>query len=142
MLDWISTGCYYPASTLAEAYANGGNLGTTIEAAGQLSNRCANSAAWVYAGISLDKFDRNPDGLLRALQAAAASTQGVMVFDLSHKFDQFIPVFKQAFRQPVRAPHTLPDLLADVRAKQAQRRQAGIADPPVIILNGAAGTGL
>ncbi len=142
LLDWVSTGCYYTTPTLADAYGAGTPPGTTVEAAAQLSNRCVNSTAWVYAGISLDKFDKNPDGLARALQAATAATQGVMVFDLSHRIDQFWPVFQQAFQQPARAPHAVPGLLNDVRAKQAVRRQAGITDPPVIILNGAAGTGL
>jgi uncharacterized lipoprotein YddW (UPF0748 family) len=141
LLDWLCTGCYYTVPTLADALANGGGLGTTIEAAGQLSNRAANNGAWVYAGISLDRFDNNPDGLTRALQAAAATTQGVMVFDLSHKIDQFWPVFKQAFAQPAAAPHATP-LMDEVRKRVATRKQAGVIDPPVIVLQGASGVGL
>lgn len=142
LLDWMSTGCYYSVATLSEAAAAGSNPGSTIEAAGQLSNRAANDSTWMYAGISLDKFDGNPDGLAHALQAAAATTQGVMVFDLSHKIEQFWPVFQQAFQQPANAPHTVPGLLDEVKTQEAQRRAAGLTDPPVIIFNGAAGTGL
>lgn len=142
LVDWMTTGCYYSVPTLAETGDAGGNLGFNVEAAGQLSNRCANSATWVYAGLSLDKYDRNPEALARALQAAAASTQGIMVFDLSHKIDQFWPIFKKAFAAPARAPHSQPALMTEVRARKEQRKQAGMSDPPVIILNGAAGTGL
>ena len=143
LLDWMTTGCYYTTATVGEATASGGgNLGFNVEAAGQLSNRAANSAAWVYAGISLDRFDKNPEGLLRALQAATASTQGVMVFDLSHKIEQFWPVFKQAFRYPAKPPHAVPGLKEEVQKRVAERKKAGLTDPPVIIMNGAAGTGL
>jgi len=142
LLDWVTTGCYYPHATVADAAASGVSPGATIEAAGQLSNRCVNSDAWVYAGISLDQFYGNPDGLARALQAAAASTQGVMVFDLSHKIDQFWPVFQKAFSNHVPAPHAVPGLLDFVHAETARRRTVGLSDPPVIIQNGVSGTGL
>ena len=110
-----------------------------IEAAGQLSNRCANDHTWVYAGILLDDFRGNPDGLARALQAAAASTQGIMVFDLSHHIEQFWPVFQQAFSKPAIAPHAVPGLLALMRANAARLQAAGIIGPPVIIENGVEG---
>ena len=142
MLDWVTTGCYYPHATVSEAGADGTTPGATIEAAGQLSNRCVNDDTWVYAGISLDQFYNNPDGLARALQAAAASTQGVMVFDLSHKIEQFWPVFQKAFSKPAQAPHAVPGLLEKVHAEVARRRAAGIVDPPVIVQNGVSGTGL
>lgn len=142
LLDWLTPGCYYSIGTVADAVRQGISPGQSVEAAGQFANRAANSQAWVYAGISLEKFDRNPEGLASALQAACASTQGVMVFDLSHKIEQFWPVFKKAFAAPARAPHSVPGLLAEVRKKQAERKAAGISDPPVIIQNGLAGTGL
>ena len=116
--------------------------GATIEAAGQLSNRCANNATWVYAGILLSNFEGNPEALARALQAAAASTQGVMVFDLSHKIEQFWPIFQQAFNKPAIPPHAVPGLLDQVHAEVARRHAAGIIDPPVIIQNAIEGTGL
>ena len=142
LLDWIAPGCYYGMPTIADAAQRGYSPGATVEAAGQLANRAANSQAWVYAGIALEKYDRNPDGLARALQAAAASTQGVMVFDLSHQIDQFWPVFQKAFAKPAQAPHAVPGLLAEVRRQQTERKAARIIDPPVIIQNGLSGTGL
>ena len=142
MLDWIATGCYYPTAGIADADTLGVSPGDTIEAAGQLSNRCVNNKTWVYAGIELDQFYGNPEGLERALQAAAASTQGVMVFDLSHHIDQFWPVFQKAFSKPAAAPHAIPGLREQVDAEVARRHAAGIIDPPVIINNGMPGTGL
>lgn len=142
LLDWMTTGCYYPIATIAEANAVGANPGLTVEAAGQLSNRAVNSGTWVYAGLSLDKYDKNPEGLARALQAAAGTTQGIMIFDLSHKIDQFWPVFKQAFAQPAPPPPAIPGLLQDVRERHRLREQLGVTAPPVIIMNGSAGVGL
>jgi len=115
--------------------------GYTVEAAGQLSNRVARDDTWVYAGIKLDDFYGNPRGLVRALQAAAGSTQGIMVFDLSHKFETFYSVFDQAFRQSTKAPNTVPGLLQDVRRRRMFVDKMGVKDPPVSIYEGAAGTG-
>ncbi len=112
LVDWMTTGCYYNLATVSEANATGETPGITVEAAGQLSNRCANNATWVYAGIQLINFDGNPEGLAHVLQAACASTQGIMVFDLSHKIEQFWPVFQQAFNKPALPPHAIPGLLA------------------------------
>lgn len=142
LLDWLTTGCYYTAGTIAEATASGRSSGESVEAAGQLSNRAANDQTWVYAGLSLDHYDKHPEQLKSALQAACASTQGVMVFDLSHNIDQFWPVFQSAFASPAPAPHSVPGLLDDVRRQHAARKAAGTLDPPVIILSGTPGTGL
>ncbi len=141
LVDWISTGCYYPMPTVGDATMLGQAPGHTIEAAAQLSNRCINSETWLYAGIALDKFTGNPEALARALQAAAAASQGVMVFDLSHDIDTFWPVFARAFDRPARPPHSRPELRATVRVRKATRRAAGEIDPPVIIQQGAVGTG-
>ncbi len=141
LLDWITTGCYYSAATVAEAVADGKIPGASIEAAGQLSNRAVNDQTWVYAGIALSDFNRQPDALRRALQAAAASTQGIMVFDLSHNIEQFWPVFAEAFREPAQPPHAVPGLLAQVRAEHAAQKAAGTPVPPVIIYGGVPGTG-
>lgn len=142
LLDWLTTGCYYTAGTVAEATASGRPSGESVEAAGQFSNRAANDRTWVYAGLSLDHYDRRPDLLKSALQAAAASTQGVMVFDLSHNIDQFWPVFRAAFAAPAPAPHAVPGLLDDVRKQHDARKATGTPDPPVILLSGTPGTGL
>lgn len=142
LLDWVSPGCYYGMPTLADAARVGTPPGYTVEAAGQFANRAVNNQAWTYAGILLEKFAGDPQGLGRALQAACAATQGVMVFDLSHKIEPMWPVFRKAFSKPAKAPHAVPGLLATVRRQHAERQEAGILDPPVIIQNGREGTGL
>jgi len=141
IVDFVTTGCYYTTATIAEAVQKGANIGDSVEAAGQFSNRAVNDQAIVYAGISLDRFDGNADGLRRALQAAAASTQGVMVFDFSHNIDQFWPVFTQAFSTPAVPPHAVPGLIDELRSKHEAQRTLNAPQPPVVIYRGTSGTG-
>lgn len=140
-LDVLFTGCYYNTATIFEALGSALPIGPTVEAAGQLSNRAARDAAWTYAGISLDRFKGNPEGLARVLQAACASTQGVMVFDLSHDIEPMWPVFAQAFGRPAKAPHQVKGLLDQVRAKRRRYDALGVKEPPVPISAGSSGVG-
>ncbi|BDI32558.1 hypothetical protein CCAX7_46090 [Capsulimonas corticalis] len=142
LVDWMTTGCYYRVGPMRDAGDIGQTSSYTVEAAGQFSNRAANDRTWVYAGLSLEMFNGRPDALRGALQAAAATTQGIMVFDLSHNIDQFWPVFKQAFALPALPPHTSPGLLDSVRAQHEAHKTSGLPDPPVIVFGGASGTGL
>jgi len=140
-LDMLVTGCYYKVPTIFEAMNTASPLGRTVEAAGQLSNRVARDQTWVYAGISLDQFKNDPVGLGHVLQAACASTQGVMVFDLSHDIGPMWPVFEQAFNTKRPAPHQIPGLLTEVRKMKARYDKLGVKDPPLPILQGASGVG-
>jgi uncharacterized lipoprotein YddW (UPF0748 family) len=142
LIDWLTTGCYYPPATLADAVAEGRSSGESTEAAGQFSNRAVNDQTWVYAGIALSNYNGHPELLARALQAAAASTQGVMVFDYSHNIDQFWPTFAAAFATPAMPPQAMPGLLDDVRKQHAAHKASGQPDPPVILSGGTPGTGL
>lgn len=141
-LDMLVTGCYYRSGTIYEALEKGEPIGRTVEAAGQLSNRIARDQTWVYGGISLDMFRGDPEGLGRVLQAAAASTQGVMVFDLSHDIEPMWPVFERAFSRPRKAPHQVPGLIEQVRAMKARYDKLGVRDPAIPISSGASGVGL
>lgn len=140
-LDMLITGCYYRMGTIVDAMERNLPPGRTVEAAGQLSNRASRDQAWTYAGIMLMDFYSNPRGLERAIQAACGSTQGVMVFDLSHRIEEFWPIFQRAFKQPARAPHAVPGLLAEVRKRRAQLDKLGVKEPPTFIREGAAGAG-
>lgn len=142
LIDWLTTGCYYPPGTVADAIAAGRSAGESVEAAGQFSNRAVNDQTWVYAGIALSNYNGHPELLARALQAATASTQGVMVFDYSHNIDQFWPTFTAAFSTPATPPQAVPGLLDDVRRQHAARKASGQPDPPVILYSGTPGTGL
>ncbi len=143
LCDFMITGCYYPTSTIYDAMSGGLPIGNSVEGAGQLSNRIVRDQTWVYAGIALDQFKNNPDGLRAALQAACGATQGVMVFDLSHDIEPMWQVFAQAFASdPRSAPHAQVGLLAEVRRRRAQLDKLGHKDPPVNINAGSSGTGL
>ncbi len=142
LCDWITTGCYYPTATMSDALASGKSVGATIEAAGQLSNRAVGDQAWVYAGINVADYLKQPETLKPALQAALATTQGVMIFDLSYFNDALWGVIGQSFHEAATAPHAVPGLLAQVRQQRLARKASGAIDPPVIIHNGTPGTGL
>lgn len=140
-IDFFISGCYYPVPTIHEAMSRGVNPGLTVEASGALTNRMVGDQTWAYAGIALSSLNNDPEVLGDVLQAACASTQGVMVFDLSHDIDQYWDTFERAFAIPRPAPHSVRGLITDVRRKRAAYRAAGKADPPVIIIAGGAGTG-
>ena len=142
LVDWMTTGCYYTPGTIADAQGQGRTAGESVEAAGQFSNRAVNDQTFVYAGIALSNYNGHPEQLQSALQAATASTQGVMVFDLSHNIDQFWTTFQNAFAAPAAPPQSVPGLLADLRRQHAARKAAGTPDPPVILYSGTSGTGL
>lgn len=141
IIDFLITGCYYPTATISEALSKGISIGNTIESAGTLSNRAVRDETWAYAGIALDQFKNNPEGLRNALQAACASTQGVMVFDLSHDIEPMWPVFTEAFAQPKKAPHQVAKLLNQVRQTRAQLDKRGAKESTVVIAAGSSGTG-
>lgn len=142
LLDVLVTGCYYPTATIADAMSAGIGLGFSVEAAGQHANRLVRDQTWTVAGISLDQFRGNPEGLKNALQAACGSTQGVMVFDLSHDIAPMWSVFRQAFLEVKQAPFMSSGLLAEVRKRRAALDKSGKRDGPVPIFGGGSGVGL
>ncbi|HZH98305.1 MAG TPA: alpha amylase family protein, partial [Fimbriimonadaceae bacterium] len=141
LLDLLVTGNYYPISTIHEAMSNGTPPGRTVEAGSQLSNAVARDDCWTYAGIMLSDYKGNKEAVERALVAACASSQGVMVFDLSHDIDPMWEVFERAFRKPAVAPHTAMNILDDVRRKRAKYDSMGASPRPVPIIGGSPGAG-
>ncbi|MFM9873244.1 MAG: alpha amylase family protein [Fimbriimonadaceae bacterium] len=140
-LDLLITGCYYPNGTVFEAIQTGSAPGRTVEAGGILTNRVARDQSWSVAGIMIADFFSNPEKIQPALQAATATTQGVMVFDLSHNIEDFWPTFAQAFKTKKLAPYQVPGLLDKVRAQRADFDKRGFKEPPFPIFEGAPGTG-
>lgn len=140
-LDLLITGCYYRVATQFDALKLGAPIGQTVEAAGIVSDRVVRDQCWVYGGLQLIDFKDNPRGLENALQSLAATTQGVMVFDLSHGIDDFWPVFARAFRDRLSAPHNNPNLLETVRKNRKEWDKSGKKDRPFPILEGTPGTG-
>ncbi len=141
LLDFMISGCYYPTATIYEAMSKGLPVGNCIESAGTLTNRVVRDETWTYAGIALSDYPGNQPGLRAALQAACATTQGVMVFDLSHNIEPMWPVFADAFKQRRKAPHDKVGLLEAVRNRRNAIDKLKIPDPPVVIAAGSAGTG-
>ena len=141
LLDLLVAGCYYPTATIHEAFERGQSIGATVEASGTLVNRLVRDDTWAYAGIALSDFKDDPLGLTNALQAALASTQGVMVFDLSHDIEPMWPVFARAFAQRREAPHAHMDVLAEIKRRRESLDRLGRKDPPIVISVGSAGTG-
>lgn len=141
-IDFLVTGCYYPNATMQEAIEKGLPAGRTVEAGGILTNRVLRDQTWGYAGIMLSDYARNPEGVADALQAAAFTTQGVMVFDYSHEIDRFLPILKRAFRVPAKGvPHDHPSLVKEAINRRALWDRQGIKDSPFPILEGAPGAG-
>lgn len=143
-LDWLTTGCYYVPATIAEANALGDGAGATVEGAGQMSNLAVSDAAWTYAGLYALSYQGRPDQFTRAIQAACASTQGVMIFDMSQiiQYDWW-PVIAAAFAgAPAQPPNLVPGLLEQVRRQHADQRAQGVPPPPLPSFVGLADTGL
>ena len=141
-LDVLITGCYYPNPTIVDAMRVSAPIGRTVEAAGVVSNRVARDQCWTYAGLQLADFKGDTDLLGKAMQAAAATTQGVMVFDLSQDIDKYWGVFEKAFLPaPMKAPHQVPGFIETVRKTRAIWEQNGCKQPPFPFFPGAPGAG-
>lgn len=124
-LDWLSTGCYYPVAFRDEARAQKREEGATVEAAGQLSTAAVANSVPVYAGIYCLNYQNKPEEFTKAIQAAARSSNGVMIFDLSYVYDyNWWPLLEQAFTQPAFAPNLDTTLTAELRAAQDAVRSA------------------
>ena len=141
LLDWLTTGCYYTNATVAEA--EGTSPGATVEGAGVLSNRAVNDAAWTYAGIYALSYQGDPARFERAIKAAAGSSQGVMIFDMSQIIEyNWWDTMADAFgHTSAIAPHTVDGLLAQVRAQHAADKAAGKPQPEIPDYQGIEDTG-
>lgn len=135
LLDVLFTGTYYRVPTIAEAMETAQPDGRTVEAGAYLANRAVRDECWTYASIMLADFYGNRDGLERALQAAAGSSQGIMVFDLSHRIDEVWDIFGKAFKVPAKAPHAIPGLLNQVHQTRKSLDSAGFKEPPVTVFD-------
>lgn len=140
-LDLLVSGCYYKTPTIFDALRRGQPIGQTVEMAAALCGRVVDDETWVYPGIMLLDYAKDPNQLKPALQAACATGQGVMVFDYSHDFEKFEKILKAAFATPSKAPHVDPRNLAELRSLRTQAQRRGDRKPPVTIATGSAGAG-
>jgi uncharacterized lipoprotein YddW (UPF0748 family) len=128
LVDYVTTGCYYPLATREEARLQGTDQDATVQAAAELSCRAVADASFVYAGVYLLDYQGRPDEFAKALRAALDTSQGVMIFDLSY-LEQYNwwNLLAQAFPEARRAPHDVPDLLPAIR--RVRQALAGTAKP-------------
>lgn len=119
LLDWICTGCYYQYPTKQDARNAGASEGGTVEAACQESNDVVRDDTFVYGGLYLLQYARNPADFERAIATCQSMTQGVMLFDLVYIRDyNWWDILKRTFAAPARTPHSvsgLADKIKDIR---------------------------
>jgi hypothetical protein len=116
LLDYVTTGCYYPLATRDEARVQGNDQDATVQAAAQMSCRAVADASFVYAGIFVAQYKDRPEEFLKALRAALDTSEGVMIFDLSYLEEyNWWNLLAQSFPTARRAPHDVPDLLPAIR---------------------------
>ena len=129
LLDWMCTGCYYQYPTRQEAREAGASEFGSVEAGAQESNEVVEDDTFVYGGLYLLLYARDPAALERAIAVCSAATQGVMLFDLCYIRDyNWWDLLKRAFSAPARAPHTVPGLIdkvKEVRQIIEQRADSG-----------------
>ncbi len=141
LLDFLVTGCYYHMSTVHAAMAEDVSPGYSVEAAGALTNRVVRDQCWTVGGISAQFFQSNPSGLGAVMSAACATTQGVMVFDLSYLNDDLWAALKRAFLVNKLAFSSDPQALKIVREQKQAMYAHGDRARPVIILPGSGNVG-
>ncbi|MBV6458439.1 MAG: hypothetical protein HONBIEJF_01567 [Fimbriimonadaceae bacterium] len=135
LLDVLFTGTYYRVPTIVDAMEAALPDGRTVEAGAYLANRAVRDECWTYASIMLADFFGDRDGLERALQAAVGSSQGVMIFDLSHRIDEVWDILERAFKVPARPPHAIPGLLQQVHRTRQSLDRSGFKEPPVTVFD-------
>jgi hypothetical protein len=116
-----------------------------VEGAGQLSNRVIYDSAWVYAGIYALSYQGHVDTFKKAIKAAAGSSQGVMVFDMSQivQYNWWDAIAAAFGSDPVpTAPNAVPGLLETVRAQHDADIAAGKPQPPIPSYQGLENVGL
>jgi hypothetical protein len=115
-LSWLAPGCYYPVASRDDARQLGLPEDYTVEAAAEGAVKAVNDAAFVYAGLYLLDYQGRPEAFRKALEAAAASSQGVMLFDLVYLEEyNWWNILNEAFAEARRAPHDVPGLQAALR---------------------------
>jgi hypothetical protein len=83
----------------------------TVEAAAETSVRAVNDSSFVYASLNLPDYRGRPEEFRRALQAAVANSQGVMLFDLVYIENyNWWNILTEVFPTSKRAPHDVPGL--------------------------------
>lgn len=116
-LDWLTVGCYYPLPEVADAQRYARSEGATVEAAAQLSLRAVRDSTWIYAGLYLLEYHRDEGRFRKAIRAALAHSQGLMIFDTVYLDDYgWWGVLAEELSPGFAPPHRYPRLLQTIRA--------------------------
>jgi uncharacterized lipoprotein YddW (UPF0748 family) len=112
LMDWITTGCYYPAVSREEASARGVSQAATVQAAAEGSAHVIGNASFFYAGLYLLDYRNDPEQFIRAVEMCRRASQGVMLFDLVYIEEYgWWDILKQLFGGEVPSlPHRVPEL--------------------------------
>lgn len=137
-LDWLTTGCYYGFPTRSDARAARQPRAGTVEAAAELSSLVVANSVPVYAGVYALDYQGRPDQFVRAIETAARTSHGVMVFDISQIYDYgWWPAIQGVFAGPAIPPHRVAGLAALLRAahdavRAGQDARAAAANLPAV----------
>jgi uncharacterized lipoprotein YddW (UPF0748 family) len=116
LVDWMCTGCYYQYPTREDARKAGASEGGSVEAAVQESNDVVNDDTFVYGGLYLLQYAKDPAAFEKAISVCNATTQGVMLFDLVYIRDyNWWDMLKRIFASPAQPPHNVPGLIDKVK---------------------------
>jgi hypothetical protein len=93
--------------------------------------RAVDDDTFLYGSLYLQQYAGKPEAFQEAVRASLATTQGVMIFDMSH-LDQFgwWPQLEEVLRAEGPPPHADPRLLRQLRAARAEAERAGGPHPP------------
>jgi uncharacterized lipoprotein YddW (UPF0748 family) len=115
--DWISTGCYYPVASKAEAIEQGRSERATVEYAADLSRTAVAGGTFIYPGLYLADYTGKPEAFLKALEVAGRQAQGWMIFDLSWINDfGWWPRLEALPLHDAHPPESMANLLSTLRS--------------------------
>jgi uncharacterized lipoprotein YddW (UPF0748 family) len=100
--DYLCAGCYYEIPSREEARSAGLSEGLTVEAGAEEAMMAVMGATTVYGSLYVRQYQGDPDRFRRAIRAATAGTQGLMLFDLVHirDYDWWPVVIEELNRAP------------------------------------------
>ena len=115
--DWISTGCYYPVATRADARKEGLGEKATVEYAADLSNQAVANGSFVYPGVYVpDYIEQAGRVFARPGRGGAAGAGMDDLRPVVHRSVQLVAASGTRLQQRRAAPDRHPGLLSAVRS--------------------------
>ncbi len=118
--NWISPGCYYPTITMQGADEKGKDPESTVEYNVRLADQAVADGTFLYPGILVPDYEGHPERLVKAMQTAAAYSEGWMLFDLSYINDfKWWPYLNAAFPTSAAPPSSSISLQSQIRSARS-----------------------